>query len=190
MNEIVETRYIDKKTKTEKIQYWIATIEEEFFGIRQLLPSSAQFEIVPICHYFEKLNGNWQHQRITFVPLSENNPLAYESRLYHRGYENDPEPFIFRGRELNELKAIPYNNLHSQGITFRPYLSNHAELSPKTQEWLESTFGKQLRAYHTKEYVNFLQDQAKERCRRRITQVVETLKIEADKFLNKLAKLS
>lgn len=189
LNEIITTNYFDIKTGQDKTQYWLGSIEEEYFNYQDLVTPTGRLDIIPVMKYFEKLNGNWQWPTVTFTPLTENNPLAHDSREYHRGYDTDKNPFIVRGNDLGELIAVVSGGV-DQNIRFQSYGRNGAKLTPTVNKWLTDTFSNQLKTNYTRGYVIFLQEQAKERAAYCLANLIESVKVEADIFLSKLKKLT
>ena len=184
-SEIIETRYTDK-TGEEKIQYWLAGIDEANFYIQKLLNNAGGFNLREVEKYIKELSINWKLQTIQFIPLTENNVLAYESRAFHRGYETDKEPFTFRGKSIPEMEVTVYDR---ESILFNKYGRISDKLTPGMQSWLKATFAEQLTAYHKEDFILYLQANAKERAIRRIKQIVNSLKIEADIFIGAIEKL-
>ena len=183
-SEIIETKYTDNDGQ-EKIQYWLAGIDEANFYIQKLLDNTGRFNVREVERYIKDLSINWKLQVIQFIPLTENNPIAYNSREFHRGYETDTAPFVYRGKNIPEMEATIYDK---ESILFNKYGRISDKLTPGMQSWLKSTFTEQLTAYHNEEFILYLQSNAKERAKRRIKLIVGTLKTEADIFLANIEK--
>jgi hypothetical protein len=179
-SEIIETKYIDPKTKEEKTQYWIASIDEPYIPFQQILSLNGTWNIEPIKAAMKQLNRSWKSFRLNFVPLTENNPNAYESREFHRGYSTDSNPFIFRGKPIPELMV----DVDELGNTyFAQYSRVSDKLTPGMIGWLESNFEQQLGSYNNEDFINYLRNQSIERIRRKVTLIVNTTKANAESFL-------
>jgi len=171
---IIKTQYNDT------IQYWLATIEEEHFSLRELI-SSENFNTFPVIRYVDNLKALWEHKTVTFTPITSDTMDSYYSREFHRGYDNDADPFIVRGKNLPELVARIYNHSNRNNISFE----SHYRLNPLTpgqQKWLQSTFSDQLSAAYTKELVDHLVKRAIERMQNDMAAKLATLKDNIDKF--------
>lgn len=185
-SEIIKTTYTDK-TGQEKIQYWLAGIDESTFYIQKLLNNTGGFSGTEIKKYFDQLSCTWKWQEITFIPLTENTELAYESRAFHRGYETDMDPFIVRGKSIGEISIVISDEKH---FYIKPYNRMAPKLTPGQIDWINNTFMNQLNKYYNQSFIEYLQSNAKERAKRRIRTIVESLKKEADVFIGYIEKLS
>lgn len=173
--ELIKTVYNDT------VQYWLATIEENSFSIRDLI-SSESFNTYPIIKYVDNLKSPWNYKVVTFTPITENTLDAYYSRAFHRGYETDTAPFMLRNKKLPELVGKIYNENYRDNVSFESIYRSSNQLTPGQMKWLKEMFGNQLSAAYTKELVDHLVNRAIKRMQHDVSSKLTVLKTNANKF--------
>jgi hypothetical protein len=154
--DLIKTVYTVKGI--EKEQWWVAFIDTEYYTIHQLVSNAGKIDFRCIERYFQELDSKYPSD-ITFIPCQSNNTMARRDRSFHRGYINDTDPFVFRGKTFPELLAKG-----SSGIFYRNY-SSFGTLTYGQRGCLHQWFDSQLLAALNQDLLNFLIRKAKTDCR-------------------------
>lgn len=177
MKEIIKTIYDGKE------QFWLASIDEEEFTLLGLMGGCGSFNMYPVTKYVEKLRStNWQWMAVTFTPITEDNFDAYFSRAYHRGHEDDKEPFMLRKKRIPELTVKIHNHTYKMGcISVYPY-SRRETITPGQVKWINEKFGAQLAEAYNESLINHLVDRAIDRMKNTISDKLCEMRTNSNRF--------
>lgn len=181
LSKIVKT--IDKNGND---QYWIANLTiDRWIGIRECIGGNGKFYDYRVQKLVDAIKFEPSRLTIEFVPIVANEPLAEQSRLYHRGFidnsephKSDKAPFIYRGAPMPEIKFTFYNG-SEEGFT-QSY-SSITDITPGAKSFIKQQFGTQLAEYVTPDFRQFMVDNA-------IATLKANLKNDLDELVNSAAK--
>ena len=143
------------KMNDGKDQWWHLSIPQDFISIDSVI-THYTIRDYPIRIYLEKLSQPWNHYTITAIPLISKNSNI-NSNVGERGSDDDPDPFIYRKKELPRLKAI----IREDTVYFSTNEYGRS-LTDGQRGFLNQNFSEQLQSSHTKEHIEFMQKMAKQ----------------------------
>ncbi len=177
--EFIKTTFQQKKNEEVKEQWWLAYLNNRnFYSTCGYLDFVGTLKIKVISDYIKTINDS-RLENIFFIPITEPVDQAKESRLFHRGYENDKNPIIYRGDAIPEI-IYSYSMFHFSNRT----IAMPQGLRNKLKLWFED----QLNAQRNQDLLSYLITQEKINYIHRTSKQMEELKEETDKFLLELKR--
>ncbi len=188
MKEFIKTTFKEKKDAPVREQWFLATIPQEWHDIaHQYMSCIGTVEATMAVKYLTKTLPQISLYNIKFTPVTEVSDNCKSDRRFHRGWDSDENPIMYRGQCIPEFKMGFYKD-HAGEII--PTVDGHdINGKPGMRSQLKLWFKDQLQAALTQELLTYLKEQERERYLKAARQKVKELRDSLDKFEERLETL-
>ena len=169
-----------EKGKEDREQWWLASVPGQFPSIGNLMSVTGKLETYRMKNTVQEME-QYAIRDIKMIPLTKATILAYKSREYHRGYDNDTDPFMYRGNPIPEIK-IKYNN--------RSMYVVNSDLTHACKEKILMEYRDQLEGCFNHEFLQYLTEIQIRAFFKRLENVLRQLTESIHEFSEKISEMN
>ena len=168
--------------KTGKIQFWsISNSNPRHFYCKDVINTYSHANLRDVSKAIDDLKDLRKTDLVMTPLVITEASQAYESRLQHRGYTNDPNPFIIRNKPLGELKAQIFSD---NTVHFGPQFSSDGCFTPTQQNELRNRFPELINIFNDPQTLDNIRKIEKARILECLKKDINMIRMQLDEVEN------